>query len=302
MKKIRNKIGYRLIGLMVLFSILIMLVSTAVQVKVSYDENIKETMSRFETLHKSYLPSITKNIWLLDTERLQSLIDGIRHQPEFQYAGIYSDTGEVLATAGEVKSDRVIKISSELRHQFRGNNNLIGRFELVASKDGALERAYQDIWTILLTNSIIIILLATAIFAAVHGLITKHIVRMADYTRQFSMENIDQPLNLDRVRSVSVHDEIHDLEASFNQMRERLKTYYDGLRLLNRELERRVTERTSALSESEARLKEAQAMANLGNWSWDAHSGPFRPLFPIYSDHRFQSIATTYCGGLRPVW
>lgn len=239
-----KKIGFRLIGFMIFFSTLIMLISSAIQVKVNYNRNISEIRARFEALHNSYLPSVTTNIWLLDEERIQTLLDGLGRQPDFLYAGVFSDTGIELARSGVIKSEGVIKTSSDLYYLSRGKNKLVGKFILLANQDGALVRAYQEFWTILATNGFVIIVLAITIYFVVHLLITRHLTKMASYTRQFSMDNINHAFDLARPGEANRKDELHDLVNSFNQMQGRLKNYYTELRILNTELEKRVESRT----------------------------------------------------------
>jgi PAS domain S-box-containing protein len=59
----------------------------------------------------------------------------------------------------------------------------------------------------------------------------------------------------------------------------------DDARRLNDELEMRVSERTAELRTSEARLAEAQGVAHIGSWEWDARTGQLAwsdELFRIY--------------------
>ena len=267
---------------------LVMLIATALQAKFNYDSNVEEINARFQVLLKSYQSSITTNLWLLDEVRLQTLLDGNSLQPDFQYAAVILNNNKIVASSGNVTSKNVIKITTDLTHHFRGKNTLIGKFELVASQDGAFQHAYQEFWRNLTSNAIIIILLAGAIYVAVHRLIIRHLESMADYTRQFSMANINHALDLGRSRDSKGNDELHELENSFNQMRERLKTYYDSLRLLNAELENRVTERTSALTKSESQLNEAQSLAHLGNWSRNIATGE-----EFWSDEQYKIFGLT---------
>ena len=84
-------------------------------------------------------------------------------------------------------------------------------------------------------------------------------------------------------------DELGDLAKSFVYMRDAVRKKIDDLNLLNDELhqakndlelsrlnlEKKVNERTEALSRSERRLARAQRIAHLGNWSWDILSDNF---------------------------
>ncbi|MGD9213816.1 MAG: ATP-binding protein [Desulfobacteraceae bacterium] len=84
-------------------------------------------------------------------------------------------------------------------------------------------------------------------------------------------------------------DELGDLAKSFAHMRDAVRKKIDDLNLLNEELqqakndlelsrsslEKKVNERTEALSRSERRLARAQIIARIGNWNWEIPSDHF---------------------------
>ncbi|MHB8882569.1 MAG: ATP-binding protein [Thermodesulfovibrionales bacterium] len=78
--------------------------------------------------------------------------------------------------------------------------------------------------------------------------------------------------DLDHRIAVEGDDELADLAKANNEMAAKLKNSYTSVENLQKEIaERRRTE--EALLASEAKLSEAQKMAQLGNWVWDVRTG-----------------------------
>ncbi len=243
----RRSLTGRLIGTIILSSIVATIAVTAVQVKLDHQRNVEAIEKRFADVQRSYLPIIAKNLWLLDPERLQTLLTGISVIPGFQYAEVVAESGKILARTGESRESQVISRSVKLPYEHRGEFRILGTFKLVASLDGAFNEAARNAIFILLTNAIVIFLLVAIIYITVHRIVTRHMARMAAYARNFSTENIDQPLVLDRRVNPGDDDELHGLVTSINEMRSNLKSSYERLNTQNIELENRVAERTSAL-------------------------------------------------------
>ena len=114
-------------------------------------------------------------------------------------------------------------------------------------------------------------------------------------------------------------DELGNLAKSFVFMRDAVRKKIDDLNLLNEELhqakndlelsrlslEKKVTERTEALSRSERRLARAQRIAHLGNWNWDIPLDHFTcsdetfRIIGIYS-HQFDMTYDAFLNVIHP--
>ena len=251
-----KRLARRLILGIVLGSTLITLVITTLQLYQEYRRDVGEIDSRFSQIEESYLGSIVQNVWLADRARLKTLLDGIRRLPDFAFAEVQVD-GKPYASSGAPPDRGMLTRHWPLTMQHRGQTLDIGTLTVTASLEGVYARALERIGFILAANTVKTSLIALLIFLLVDRLVTRHLWRMADYTRRIGAGDLDTPLHLDR----RDRDEIYDLARSIDDMREGLRDYSARLHGLNAELERTLAERTEALRrsrESEAALLESR--------------------------------------------
>ena len=276
-----NRIAWKLIKALVLFSSLITLVTTGVQLWSEYGRDTHAIQDRFLQVERGYLDSVAENVWESDTGRLDLLVKGIIEFPDFRYAAVRDDGSSVLAQAGIQIDKQMIRKVYPLHYSFRGTNLKIGELEAVASLEGVYQRAWDRVWLILASNFIKTFLVAVFMFMLVYWMLTRHLDVMAAFARRVDFTPPEQKLKLDRHNSGGNRDELDQLAESLNDMQGKLFKSYEALRLLNNELEDRVVERTKAianqievrkaaemkLAESESRLRDfAEAGAD---WMWE---------------------------------
>lgn len=252
-----RKLAYRLIALITFSGLLVTIVSTVIQVKLENDREIGRIQKRFEEVHEGYQQSVAENLWLLDTRRLQTILEGISRLPDFQYAEVTSVSGELKTTIGHDPGNAGIVVHKDVPYIHRGRSRNIGQFKIVANLKGANQRMIREAGFILSNVGVVIFLFAVLIYFAVHQMITRHMSHMAIYARNFSMETLEQELTLERTNESRRGDELRDLVIAINEMRLNLKYSYDELQSLNAELESRVSERTRDLTEEIAERKKA---------------------------------------------
>ena len=276
-----NRIAWKLIKWLILFSSVVTLVTTGVQLWAEYGRDMDAIQSRFVQVERSYLDSIAENVWESDVGRLDLLVNGIIEFPDFKYATVREKNGEILASVGDVGDERVIRNIYPLHYAFRGANLKIGELEIVASLTAVYGRILDRVGLILVSNAIKTFLVAVFMFAMVYWLLTRHLDVMAAFARRLDFSLPEEPLNLDRGPFSGKRDEMDQLAESLNDMQAKLFNSYEELRGLYNDLEDRVLERTKALTnevdehkrtenklaESEARLLD---MAESGSdWLWE---------------------------------
>jgi len=84
----RGGIGVRLLAAVLLFSSIVTLTLTALQLYLDYDREVSVIETRLDEIGRSYLGSIGESLWNLDQNQLELQLNGILRLPDIQAAEI----------------------------------------------------------------------------------------------------------------------------------------------------------------------------------------------------------------------
>jgi len=228
-KAFKGTIAKRLIVAFVLFSTLISLVTTGVQLYADYRDGLIGIKDDFSLINSSHLKSLSNSLWAFDEQNIKTGLEGMLKLPNMEYVAVRVD-GKILWSAGEQWSQNVKSRVFPIRVMYRGKEQIIGMLEVYAS----LTSLYQQLWNkalvILLGNSIKTFLVVGFVFILFHRLVTRRLDRLMKFVRQLDINTSDHK---------SVHnlapppadtpDEIDELCASILGMHEQQKDLYQSL-------------------------------------------------------------------------
>ena len=83
---LRGGIGLRLVAAVLLFSSIVTLALTALQLYLDYDREVGVIETRLDEIGRSYLGSIGESLWNLDQNQLELQLGGILRLPDIQAA------------------------------------------------------------------------------------------------------------------------------------------------------------------------------------------------------------------------
>jgi PAS domain S-box-containing protein len=239
----KSTLAGKFILFILLFSSVITIIGTSLQLYLDYKEDkssIQNTLNLIETTH---LQSIVNNLWVNDKDRLSVQMDEILSFPDIQYIAIHLNSEETI-TAGTKKSTKILSRVYPLVYSFRDQIVNLGNLQVEATLENAFLRLRSRVVVILLTQGIKTFLVSLFIFFVFHLLIGRHLAYMANYSKDFNLNRLDDQLTLSRSPKTSTNDELETLVISINEMRSNLQ----------RDMaERKQSE--SALLESEERFK-----------------------------------------------
>src|SRR6185295_9013959 len=80
----RGGIGLRLVAAVLLFSSIVTLTLTALQLYLDYDREVSSIETRLDEIGRSYFGSIGESLWNLDQNQLELQLNGILRLPDIQ--------------------------------------------------------------------------------------------------------------------------------------------------------------------------------------------------------------------------
>jgi signal transduction histidine kinase len=240
----RTGLAPRLLLLILGFSSLITLISTAAQVYVDYHRDVVAIESRLTEIEHGSLDSIAVSLWNVDTEYLRLQLEGLLRLPDMQSLEV-REVGEglrspIVLRVGNPTGTHVISRTMPLTRTDERGTRQLGVMVATAGLDGVYARLADRVALILLSQFIKTLIVSAFIFYIVHMVVTRHITAIASHFRTMGTEADTPPLKLARRPR---RDELADLVDSFNALTVNLHESY------------------AQVSRSNAGLEAAQALA-----------------------------------------
>ncbi|WP_417224150.1 ATP-binding protein [Amphritea sp.] len=262
----QHPLGYRIMLYVCSCSFLFILFSTALQLTLDYRREFRAIDQQVQLIRSSYLASLAKSLWDVDHAQIALQLKGIHNLPDVSYLVLKNtDTGESISEGdAELLSDSPLQTQSfDLIHQTPEQQRKLGQLEV--SFD--LRAVYQGIWSrgfsILLTQTLLVILIVLVILIIFHRQITRHLEAMANYSRDIGAGQLEHSLTLDR-QPPSSSDELDQLVTALNEMRQSIRQEIDHreqeqreLRYNRDQLQTMVERRTASLLQAKEAAEEA---------------------------------------------
>ncbi len=240
-----HSIGRRFILYIVLFSSLVTLFSTAVQLYFEYRRDLRTIDANLEQIERSHLKSFSEGLWTFNERTLQVQLQGVLDLPDVGYVEIRKD-GVPFLSAGVPVAGRSVREEFPLRYTHRGQEMQLGTLIVAADLNGVYARLLDRIVVILVTQGIKTFFVSAFIFALFYFMVGRHLKTMAAYAGSLSLDRLASPLVIPRLSRYADKDEIGLVVGAINRMRQ---TLMDDLEI-HRQAERTV----QMLAESAAGL------------------------------------------------
>ncbi|HEX5748912.1 MAG TPA: ATP-binding protein [Archangium sp.] len=214
-----NRLGRRLLGAIVLFSVAASLVSTAVQLATDYRGEVHALEERLEQLRLSYAQSVAQSLWSLDEAPLRIQLEGMTTLPDIVQAEVDSALGTHYQAGAAPGTDAVVR-SIPLYH----GPLFLGTLRVSATLEGIHARLRDRVLVILATHAAQTFLIALFVLFVVQRMVTQHLATLAAYTRGLGPAHLDAPLVLrHEAPGPAGGDELDEVCSAINEMRESLR-------------------------------------------------------------------------------
>ncbi len=263
-----RRLAPRLLAAIVLASTVLALFATGVQLYLDYSRDLSEIDAEFEQIDRSYRASLASSLWSFDTNQVRLQLDGILKMRDVQEAQVQGLAGENVS-AGHAPTGRFLVRQYPLMAP-NASQSPLGTLTVKVGLTGVYDRLVDRTVVILATQGLKTLLIALFILFIVTRWVTRHLERMAQHASELSVERLEgQALALDR-RPDHKPDELDDVAAAFDAMRERLSAELarraeaeEALKAHRDHLEELVASRTAELQVAKERAEVAnQAKTN----------------------------------------
>ena len=278
----KNNIARKLIIYTILFSSVITLVITALQLYTELQYDIKGINQSLQQIKTSYQKSLTQSVWVADKNQLQVILNGITELPDIVYSSIRNENDENISS-GFIPNAETIEFKTDLHYNYNNTNLKIGEFTVVASLTDVYSRLINRLWIILLSNALKTSLVAVFIYFLFFNLVTKHLTKISKFSENSDVLTNAETLTLDR--HTTQHDEFDTVVNSINNMHNRLHEQISEINKQKQHLSQTLNSIGDAVitTDNNGNVTRLNPVAEkLTGWTnKQAQQQPLRNVFPI---------------------
>ncbi|ABA89536.1 diguanylate cyclase [Syntrophotalea carbinolica DSM 2380] len=247
-----GRIGKRLLIAIILFSSVITLFTSAIQLYIDFNDDLEHIHIQFDQIEKLHLKPLAENVWSFYDEMIMVQLQAWVELPAIEYLEVSVENHRGWK-AGTIPHGKTIEKSFKLIHSSPHRQIDVGTLRVIASLDETYHSLIRKWGVILSTNIIKIFLVASFIFFLFHFQVTRHLLHIASFTNDLDVNKSFIPLKLSRKDHPNREDELDKIVRAINNRTQTLKSNQDYL-------EDRIAERTKEL---ETQKKIAENLARL---------------------------------------
>ena len=226
--RFRHSVVLRLLATVFLFSCVVTLLLTALQLYRDYDRGIDLVQNRLADIDRSYGGGVGEALWRLDQPQLQIELDGILRLEDICAAEVIeADAGAapMVVTAGRRTAGPAIAREFPLLYRVQGKDQRIGTLYVQATLANLYHELTHTALLILVSQAANTFLVSLFAIYILYRLVTRHLAAIAGGVGDYDFRETPQPLGLQR-RAPNAPDELDRVVAAFNAMGARLHHAY----------------------------------------------------------------------------
>lgn len=261
-----HPLGYRIMVWVCSCSFMFILFSTALQLTLDYRREFRAIDQQVELIRSSYLASLAKSLWDVDQAQIKLQLKGIHNLPDVNHLILRNADNSDVSVEGPLNIDPNYPVQShsfDLIHTTPELQRNLGQLEVSFDLKAIYSRIWQRGFSILLNQTLLVVLIVLVILIIFQRKITRHLEDMANYSRDIGAGKLDNSLTLNRTPPKD-SDELDQLVTALNDMRlsiqqeiTRREQEQEELRFNRDQLQVMVERRTESLLRAKEAAEEA---------------------------------------------
>ncbi len=253
-KRWKSSLAVKQLTYILLFSSLITLLGTFIQLYMEYLADIGFVKNQIEQVESAHLDSLTNSLWDFDKGQIRTQLNSILNIRDIVYLEINVKNRPIFSAGHYDKSKNNITSELKMITNFHDRKKKIGSLHVVASLEGVYSRLYNRVLIILVTQGMKTFLVSMFILYIIHHLVTRHVFMLVNYAKKMDLNTPNSNLVLKKKSLFETEpDEIDQLVTALNDMYQRLITTFA-----------RQKQSDKALKESEKKYRSLFSSVNEG--------------------------------------
>lgn len=238
----------RLLILILTCSASFTLVATAVQLYLTYVQDVEELSESISLIESSYVPALSRSLYELNDVQIDLQMRGALQLTDIVFLQISEDiAGEFTQTTVGSEDYRDLQYHEfELGVDVHGEHFHVGTLVAGSTRDEITNRIISLAFQLLAINATKTFIVAFLLFLIIQQIVTRHIADISNWFDHFSLDELqsDSKLKLNRE---PIEDELQSVAEAINRMHERIAAEIEA----KAELESQSRQLTQDLQQSE---------------------------------------------------
>jgi len=218
-------IAKRLIVYVVLFSVLVTLSITVINLSREYNNDVGQIGRRVDEIHKAYSESLSQAVRLQDKNKIRSQLQALLAMPSVDYVAVYDSEKKLLDRGIKPKTNYITRTLT-LNHSRNNTNKVIGTVKTSVSLSDLSQGLYRRFWVLLGLNGMSSLLVAGFILWLYRCMLTRHLRQLAKFVAEVRLDR-DKASSFEGKSQFARGEEgeIDFLAKVFHEMQQQLRNF-----------------------------------------------------------------------------
>ncbi len=227
MEHFTSRISRKLVLYIVLFSSVITLFLTGLQLLLDYRHGLQEIHQRFHHIDITNLESFRQAMWTIDKSSLQIQMDGVSRISDIIHVEMLNEQGKSIAQSGTYEARDTITHEFPITQLYRDREIPLGTLIVTATKRNLYQQLVDTAVVILVSQAIKTFIVSLFMFFIFYFLVARHLDNIATYLKKLDLSRKPTLLNLDKQRNREVPDELDQATDAINRMTSNIYQSYE---------------------------------------------------------------------------
>ena len=247
MRLFKNKLGQKIVMLMILSSAFLSFFASIIQLYLSYERDIERVENELTIVDRSFRSSLEYALWSFSFEQVNALIDGIFAQADVVYVELVATTGESFVRGTPVEEDVRNKDFTLKFKNSAGDVIIVGQLGVTASLRKAQIRIRNQFFELILSNFVKTLIASIIMLLIFDRLLARHLRSLTKQLTDSDWETAKETVRLPHRSNGDQDDLDHLVDALNDSWRKNAKSASDQIAEVRDRLELVLNSATSGI-------------------------------------------------------